>query len=470
MTSAAITLRPSALKRRSAEATLSAQAGTTLPVAAFGTLLVLAVFSAAASTVGDTVRSLRGGLAGQTWVLSGMSLGLAAALLIVGALADDLGRRRVLIVGSATLGLASAVGALAPSVGVLVGARVLQGAAGAGVLAASLGAIGHAFPSGRARTTATSVWGAAVGAGIAVGPLASGALAAGLGWRSSYWLLAIGAAALVPAAMTLPESRSAHRRRLDGVGAITLALAMAAMTAGLIEGRSSWSSPAAIVPMAGGAALLLAFAIIELRRREPLLELAWLRQPLFLASISGALFTGLAIIGLMSFTPLLLQHGLGVGLVGSAAVLAVWSGTSTVVALAARTLLGRVNAPSVLALGFTICAAGELALTGLGINSSWTDLVPGLAVIGIGSGLTNASLGRLAVASVPRERAGMGSGANNTARYLGGAAGVALVVALATGSAGTHATGLLHGWNTAAIVCAALCLLAALVAGACRTR
>ena len=470
MTSAAITLRPSALKRRSAEATLSAQAGTTLPVAAFGTLLVLAVFSAAASTVGDTVRSLRGGLAGQTWVLSGMSLGLAAALLIVGALADDLGRRRVLIVGSATLGLASAVGALAPSVGVLVGARVLQGAAGAGVLAASLGAIGHAFPSGRGRTTATSVWGAAVGAGIAVGPLASGALAAGLGWRSSYWLLAIGAAALVPAAMTLPESRSAHRRRLDGVGAITLALAMAAMTAGLIEGRSSWSSPAAIVPMAGGAALLLTFAIIELRRREPLLELAWLRQPLFLASISGALFTGLAIIGLMSFTPLLLQHGLGVGLVGSAAVLAVWSGTSTVVALAARTLLARLNAPSVLALGFTICAAGELALTGLGINSSWTDLVPGLAVIGIGSGLTNASLGRLAVASVPRERAGMGSGANNTARYLGGAAGVALVVALATGSAGTHATGLLHGWNTAAIVCAALCLLAALVAVACRTR
>jgi sugar phosphate permease len=135
-----------------------------------------------------------------------------------------------------------------------------------------------------------------------------------------------------------------------------------------------------------------------------------------------------------------------------------------------RTLLGRFNAPSVLALGFTICAAGELALSGLGVDSSWTDLVPGLAVIGIGSGLTNASLGRLAVASVPRERAGTGSGANNTARYLGGAAGVALVVALATGSAGGNATGLLHGWNTAAIVCAALCLLAALVAAACRTR
>ncbi len=469
MTSAVVTLRPSALKRRSVDATLRAQAGTTLPVAAFATLLVLAVFSAAVSTVGDSIRSLHGGLAGQTWVLSGMSLGLAAALLIVGALADDLGRRRVLILSGGLLALTSALAALAPSVGVLVAARILQGAAAAGIIAASLGAIGHAFPSGHQRTTATSAWGAAVGAGIAIGPLASGALASGLGWRSSYWLQALAAAALVPAAATLPESRSSHRRRLDGLGALTLAVAMACLTTGLVEGRDSWSGARTVVPLAAGAVLLLAFAAIELHRREPLIELTWLRQPLFLASITGALFTGLAIIGLMSFTPLLLQHGIGVGLIGSAAVLAVWSGTSMVVALGARSLLGRFNAPTVLALGFAICAAGEFALSGLGLGSSWHDLVPGLAVIGIGSGLTNASLGRLAVASVPRERAGMGSGANNTARYLGGAAGVALVVALATGSAGAQAAGLLRGWNTAAIVCGALCLLAAVVAAACRT-
>jgi sugar phosphate permease len=95
-------------------------------------------------------------------------------------------------------------------------------------------------------------------------------------------------------------------------------------------------------------------------------------------------------------------------------------------------------------------------------------LLPGLVILGIGSGLVNASLGRLALESVPRDRAGMGSGANNTARYLGGAAGVALVVALATGG-GAGAGGLLAGWNTAAVVCGALCIVAALIAATCRS-
>lgn len=441
----------------------------TLTVAASGTLLVLAVFSAAVTSAGDSTRSLHAGVSGQTWTLSGMSLGLAATLLTVGALADDFGRKRVLVLSAGALALAGALAAAAPSEAVLVGARILQGAAGAGVLAASLGAIGHAFPAGRERAFASSVWGAALGAGIALGPLAGGGLTVWLGWRSSYWLQALVAAALVPAAAAMPESRAAIRRRLDPEGALTLALAMASITAGLVEARTSWSAPVALLLLAGGAVLLAAFARIELRKPEPMLELERLSHPLFVASLAGALFTGLAVISLMSFSPLLLEHGLHVSLIGSAGVLAVWSGTSTATALAGRPLLGRVRAPSMLVAGFLISAAGEFALAGLGIGSAWARLVPGLVVLGIGSGLVNASLGRLAVESVPRERSGMGSGANNTARYLGGAAGVALVVALATGRGG-GAAGLLAGWNVAAVVCGALCLLAALIAAACRRR
>jgi hypothetical protein len=219
--------------------------------------------------------------------------------------------------------------------------------------------------------------------------------------------------------------------------------------------------------LAGGVLLLAGFAAIEARRRNPMLELQRFTQPLFVASLSGALTTGLAVIGLMSVTPLVLQLALGVSVLGSAAVLAAWSATSMAVALATRPLLGRLNSPSVLALGFAVCAVGEFALTNLGVHSSWTQLLPGLAIIGIGSGLANSALGRVAVESVPRERAGMGSGANNTARYLGGAAGVALVAALVTGSAGGPA-GLLSGYNAAAIVCGGLCVLGALVAAACR--
>ena len=439
----------------------------TLWVSAAGTLLVLAVFSAVVTSVGASNTALGGTVSDETWTLSGMSLGLAVALLTVGALADDLGRRKVLVVSAALLTLTSALAALAPSTDVLIVARILQGASGAGIIVASLGAIGHAFPGGSQRTFATSVWGAAVGAGIAIGPLAGGALSQATGWRSSYWLQAIAASLLVPAALSVDESRSQNRRPLDLWGAGALAAAMACLTAGLIDGRNGWSSASTIVPLAGGAVLLAVFATIEGRRRHPMLELSRFTHPLFIASLSGALATGLAVIGLMSVTPLVLQLALHVSVLGSAAVLAAWSATSMAVALATRPVLGRLNSPSVLALGFAVCAVGEFALSGIGVDSSWTQLLPGLAIIGIGSGLANSALGRVAVESVPRERAGMGSGANNTARYLGGAAGVALVAALVTGG-GDAPAGLLSGYTTATVVCGALCVVGALVAAACR--
>ena len=463
------TVAPQRIQRaRATSRTGHAETSRTLWVGASATLLVLAVFSAVVTTVGDSLRTLHGDVSSQTWTLSGMSLGLAVALLTVGALADDFGRRRVLVLSSSLLALTSTLGAVAPSMNLLIAARVLQGIAGAGILAASLGAIGHAFPTGHRRAAATSVWGAAVGAGIAIGPLAAAALAASLGWRSSFWLEAIAAAALIPAAARIDESRARTRRSLDLSGAAVLALAMAGLTAGLIEGRQSWSAAGTIIPLAAGAVLLAAFVAIELRKREPMLELGRFSNPLFVASLTGALFTGLAVIGLMSFTPLLLQRGLHLSVIGSAGVLAAWSGTSMTVALATRRLLGRVSAASVVVLGFAISAAAEFALAGLTVGSSWTRLLPGLVILGIGSGLVNASLGRLALESVPRERAGMGSGANNTARYLGGAAGIALVVAIVTGGGGAGASGLLAGWNTAVVVCGALCVLAALIAAACR--
>jgi MFS family permease len=143
---------------------------------------VLAVFSAFVVAVGDSSRSLGAGIAGQSWALSGMSLGLAAALLAAGTLADDLGYGRVLTSSAGLLAAASVAGAIAPDMTVLIAARVMQGVAGGGVLAASLGSIGRAFPAGAARTRATAIWGASVGAGITAGPLAAAALR-GLGLR-----------------------------------------------------------------------------------------------------------------------------------------------------------------------------------------------------------------------------------------------------------------------------------------------
>lgn len=439
----------------------------TLRVAALGTLLVLAVFSAIVTTIDESVRSLHAGIAGETWALSGMSLGLATTLLTGGALADDVGHRRVLVWSAALLAGASVIGALAPGVAVLVAARVLQGMAGGGVLAASLGSIGRAFPSGPERAQATGVWGAAVGAGITVGPLASALLAVPFGWRSGYWLEAAAAAAVMAAATTLPDADRRARGRLDVPGIATLAGGMALLTAALVEARHAWTGTATVALLSAGALSLGGFAVIELRRRRPLVDPRLFGQSKFLASVSGALFTGLAIVGLMSYAPGVMQRVMHISALGSAGVLCAWSATSMVVALAARRLPVALGGRARVAIGLVLCAVGEASLTGLGADSGWIRLVPGLLVAGAGSGVANAGLGRLAVESVPPDRAGMGSGANNTARYLGGAAGVALVVSIVS-TAGGHS--LTRGWNTAALVSASLSALGALIVVSCRSR
>ena len=410
----------------------------TLTVTASATLVALAAFTTAPATMSRTVASLGGGTAGLTWGLSAMGLGLAAALLPLGALADNLGRRQVLAWSTGTLAATSALAALAPTIAFFIGARILQGIAGAGVIASSLGIIGHAFPSGHARTHATGVWSAALGGGIAIGPLATCALVDATGWRSGYWLQAAAAAMVVPAAASLAESRAGSRRPIALREVATLGVGMAALTAGLVQGRSDWTSAATIALLSGGALLLAAFAGLELRRRAPMVDPRLLRDPLFLASVTGALFTGVAVVGLMSYAQTLMQRGLGIGLLASAAVIAAWSATSMVVALGARRLPARLTSQARLAIGLALAAAGELALTGLGTGSAATRLLPGLLVAGVGSGVANAALGRLAVESVPHGQASMGSGANNTARYLGGAAGVAVVVAvIGAASSGT---------------------------------
>ena len=438
----------------------------TLLVAASGTALVMAVFAAFVVNVGDSVRTFHAGVAGEAWGLSGMSLGLAAALLSAGALADDLGHRRVLRSSAGLLAAASALAALAPSMEILVAARVLQGVAGGGILATSLGSIGRTFPSGTARTRATAVWGAAVGAGVTVGPLAGAGLATVVGWRAGFWLEVAAAGALMTAAAGLTESRTTARARLDLAGITTLGAAMTFLIAALVETRHGWSASTTVALFAAATLMLAGFGAVELRSRRPMLDPHLLGQPQFLASISGALFTGLAVVGLMSYAPALMQQSLHFSVIGSAAVLATWSATSMVVALTAGSLPGRLPARTRLLIGLALAGVGELALTGLSGGADWTRLVPGLFVTGLGTGVVNAALGRIAVESVPPGRVGMGSGANNTARYLGGAAGAALIVSIAS-AGGVH--GLIDGWNIAALVSAGLCALGVAIVASCRT-
>lgn len=436
----------------------------TLAVAAAGTLLVLVAFTTPLTTLAGTAAGLGAGPGAQAWVLSAMNIGTAAGLLSSGAIGDDYGRRRTFLAGALLLAVSSVLGALAPSALALVLARVVQGLGGAAVLACGLGLIGHAFPEGPARARATGVWGAALGAGVAVGPILAAGLDAMGGWRLPYAVTALAAAALAASGRTLlPESRAARPRPVDAAGTLLLGLGLAALMAGLVEGRAGWNQLPVIALLALGLALVVAFVAVVRRIAHPMLDLALLGRPDFLGATVAALAAGAGVLALMSLVPTVIERGLGEGAVLAAVALLAWSATSVVTALGARWLSSRVSPRAQLVAGLVGCAAGQLALVGLTPDSSVGRLLPGLLVAGAANGVLNAALGRQAVASVPPGRAAMGSGANNTARYVGSGIGITIVTVLLTRpGAPPGAAGLLSGWNVAVLITAAFSLLGAL--------
>jgi hypothetical protein len=436
----------------------------TLAVVATSTLVVLAAFVTPLATAVSTARDLGTGAGGQAWLLSAMSVGLAAALLVTGAAADDLGRRRVFTAGLVLLAAGAALTAAAGSTGVFVAGRLVEGVGGAAVLACSLGLLAQVFPLGPLRARAAAVWGASLGAGTGVGGIAAVVLDGDTGWRATHAATAVLTAALAVAArLLLAESPRGRRPRVDVAGPLLLVAAVCCLLVGLLAPRSGGGTGAAVALLAAGAVLAAGFVLAEARVRAPMVDLALFRVRGFVAANVGALVTGAATVGLMSYLATVLQRALGESLLATTVPVVVWSVVATATSWGLRWLPG-VDGRVLLAGGLAVSAAGLAGLAVLDVGDRSTALLPGLVVLGVGYGAANAALGREAVAHVPVERAAMGSGANNTARYLGGAVGVTLVVLLVTaGSAsGGGAAALVAGWDTAALAGAAVSVAGAL--------
>ncbi len=436
----------------------------TLALASLATLLVLVTFVTPLATAIRTTAEFTAGPGAQAWLLSAMSVGLAAALLTAGVLADDLGRRRVFAGGLLVLAAGAVVVAVAASPAVFVAGRLVQGVGGAGVLASGLGLIGAAFPPGPGRARAAAVWGASVGAGTGAGGLVTVVLDTGDGWRTTYAATAVLAVGLAAAGrLLLVESAGTSGRRVDLAGIVLLAGGMSCLLAGLVQTRGGWGRTSVPVLLVLAVGLLAGFVLVERRAAAPMIDLALFRVPGFLAATVGAFLTGASVVGLASYLPTVLQRGLGESLLSATLVVLVWSVVSTVTALAVRLLPG-LDGRLLLAGALAVSAAGLALYAVLGPGASTWRLVPGLVVLGVGYGAANAALGREAVAHVPPDRASMGSGSNNTARYLGAAVGVTLVVLVAgAGSPAGTAAGLLAGWNRAAVAGALVSLAGAVL-------
>ncbi|MFE5832549.1 MFS transporter [Streptomyces sp. NPDC056508] len=394
-------------------------------------------------------RGLDADTRGLEWIVDAYTLALAGLLISSGALADRFGRRRVFQSGLAVFGAASLLCALAPSAGVLVAARALQGVGASMLSPVALAIVVNAMPDPKERARAIGVWASVFGLSMAAGPVTGGALLAWLDWRALFWInTPVIAAALLLSTVFVPESRAPRARRLDLPGQVLLTMALAVVVGVLIEGpRIGWTSPAAWAGYAGAAAATAGFVWVESRRPEPLMDLGLFGRPAFSGAVVGAVAVFVALSVTLLLNTLYLQHTRGwTPLAAGAATLPLALG-ATVCAPWSGRMTGRAGPrlPLLLAGGFL--TVGGLCLVRLTPHTNVLLLLAAYALIGIGFGFANAPITNTAVNGLPPARAGVAGAITSTARQLGSALGIALAGGLVTD---TSPTGLAHasrpGW------------------------
>lgn len=379
---------------------------------------------------------LRVGTRGLEWTVDAYTLVLAGLLITSGALADRVGRRRVFRLGLVVFAAASVACAVAPSIGVLVAARVLQGVGGSMLSPVALAIVVNVMTDPRERARAIGVWAAVFGVSMAAGPLVGGALVAAGGWRSLFWVnVPVVAVALALTARYVPESRSERPRRLDVPGQLLLIVLVGGSVALLIEGpHLGWGSPAAVTGYAVVAVAALAFGRVETRRAEPLIDPRLFRRPPFAAAVAGAVVVFVALSATLLLNTLYLQHARGMTALAAGLVTLPMAVAATVCAPLSGVLVGRVGPRPPLLLAGAFIAAGGLCLLGLDDGTGTAYLSLAYLLIGVGFGFANAPITNTAVSGLPPARAGVAGGITSTARQLGSALGIALAGSLIAGT------------------------------------
>jgi EmrB/QacA subfamily drug resistance transporter len=410
---------------------------------------------------------------GLQWVVNAYTLTFAGFLLLGGRLADLLGRRRVFVGGLLLFSLASLVGGLATSQGMLIAARAAQGLGGAVVSPASLAIIMTAFTDGHDRNKALGAWGAMGGAGGAAGVLLGGALTDLLSWQ---WILfinvPIGLAAALLAPRFVEEGRSAAgTRRFDFAGALSVTLGLVAIVFAIVRTEvNGWGSAQTLVVLGIGLALIALFLVIEGRfAARPLMPLRIFRSRPLSGANAVVFLLGAAMFGMWFFVSLYLQQVLGyspieAGLAFLPMTLMIIAGSTV-----ASRLTSRRGAKPLLVGGMALQAIGLLLFAGVSAHGSYAAdvLAPSLLVsAGIGTAFVPVTI--TAVAGVAAGESGLASGLVNTSRLMGGALGLAVLATIATERAdslgGAGVTALTAGYQRAFEIGAGFAVAGALVA------
>jgi EmrB/QacA subfamily drug resistance transporter len=379
----------------------------------------------------DIQQSLHASFADLQWVIDSYALTLAAFLLTAGVIGDMFGRRGVFAIGVALFSVASLVCGLSTSSLMLNLSRGAQGVGGAIMFATSLALIAQAF-SGKERGTAFGVYGAVIGGAVAIGPLLGGAITSGIGWRWIFFVnLPIGVAAIFITMSKVRDSRDPTARRIDWIGFVSFSAALFMLVFALVQANAKgWGSTLIVGLLVGAGLLMTIFLIAEWRLEDPMLDLSLFKRPAMVGVSLAAFALPASIFAMFLYLTLYLQDVLGYGPFAAGLRFLPITVLAFLVAPFAGKLTVRVQSRYLLSLGLLLVALGCNLMTHVHANSSWTVLLPGFIVAGIGVGTTNPVVASATVSVVPPERSGMSSGSSSTFRQVGFATGIAAMGAV----------------------------------------
>jgi EmrB/QacA subfamily drug resistance transporter len=390
-------------------------------------------------------RGLHASVSGLQWTIDAYTLVLASLLMLSGSMGDRFGRRRTFQLGLVLFTLGSLLCSVAPSLGALVGFRMLQAVGGSMLNPVAMSIVTNTFTNVTERAKAIGIWGSVFGLSMALGPVLGGALVDSVGWRGVFWVnIPVGIAAVVLTALYVPESRALRARRPDPVGQVLVIVLLATLTYAIIEGPSYGWDSARILTLFGVAVLALAaFIGYERHCTEPLVDLRFFRSLPFSGATLTAVCAFAAMGGFLFLNTLYLQDTRGYRPLIAGLFLLPMAAVMAICATLAGRIVARRGARIPLLIAGVATMLGGVLLTQVTVSTSPWYLILSYVVFGMGSGLVNAPITNAAVSGMPRSQAGVAAGIASTSRQVGSSLGVAIIGSVLT--AGLH-----HGAGYAA--------------------
>jgi EmrB/QacA subfamily drug resistance transporter len=383
--------------------------------------------------LGAIQTDLQAGVTQLQWVVGAYALTFASIMLACGMIGDELGRKKVMLGGAGVFCVGSVLCALAPNADTLIAGRAIMGLGAAASEPGTLSVLRHIYPGERDRARAVGIWAAVSGLALALGPVIGGALVGVWSWRGIFWFnLAFGLAALVIAAIVVPESADPHAARVDTAGTVLGTGALAALTFGIIDAEtSSFGATVPVILFCLAAVCAVAFVLWERRAPHPLLDLSFFRLPQFTVPNVVAFCSYFATFAIFFFTALYLNEVVG----ASGFRIALVFLPMTVLMILSSVLTGYWTGAAgprwPITVGCLLFGAGLLITNSLiKEHPDYTALSLGLALAGIGIGITVVPITTAVLGAVPPDRSGMAASAANTSREIGAVTGVSVLGAL----------------------------------------